>query len=79
MKKDGRYDVSSLPEAQCESDSNEQALKNQLSIKPPKQMDDFAVRAYEWTGEYRQINVDKSDFSFAAAAQAPFLRVPDKK
>jgi cell filamentation protein len=28
---------------------------------------------YEWAGEYRQVNLSKGDFSFAAAAQIPQL------
>jgi len=28
---------------------------------------------YEWAGEYRQVNVSKGDFLFAAAAQVPHL------
>lgn len=28
---------------------------------------------YEWAGEYRQVNVSKGDFPFAAAKQIPFL------
>ena len=33
MKKDGRYDVSGLPEARFEPGSNEQVLKNRLNVK----------------------------------------------
>ena len=107
MKKDGRYDVSGLPEAQFEPGSNEQVLKNRLGIKSPKEMDDVEARAlettmaglvgqyyekhrfiaadvrsihkrwlgeiYEWAGEYRQVNVSKGDFPFAAAARVPAL------
>lgn len=47
MKKDGRYDVSGLPEAQFEPGSNEQVLKNRLGITSPKQMDDAETRALE--------------------------------
>ncbi len=28
---------------------------------------------YEWAGDYRQVNVSKGDFTFAAAARAPAL------
>lgn len=28
---------------------------------------------YEWAGEYRQVNLSKGDFSFAASAQIPLL------
>jgi len=47
LKKDGRYDVSGLPEAQFEPGSNEQVLKNRLGIKSPKEMDDAEARALE--------------------------------
>ena len=47
MKKDGRYDVSGLPEAKFEPGSNEQVLKNRLGIKSPKDMDDAEARALE--------------------------------
>lgn len=107
MKKDGRYDVSGLPEAQFEPGSNEQVLKNRLGIKSPKEMDDAEARAleramvrlvgkynerhrftatdireiheswlgeiYEWAGEYRQVNVSKGEFPFAAANRVPSL------
>lgn len=107
MKKDGRYDVSGLAEAQFEPGSNKQVLKNRLCIKSPKEMDDAEAHAlertmdglvgqyderyrftaadiraihkswlgeiYEWAGEYRQVNVSKGDFPFAAAARVPSL------
>ncbi len=107
MKKDGRYDVSGLTEAQFEPGSDEQVLKNQLGIKSSKEMDDAEASAlertmaglvgqyneklrftaadiraihkswlgeiYEWAGEYRQVNVSKGDFPFAAAARVPAL------
>ena len=107
MKKDGRYDVSGLTEAQFEPGSHDQVLKNRLSIKSPKEMDDAEARAleramvalvgkyserhrftatdiceihkrwlgeiYEWAGEYRQVNVSKGDFPFAAAARVASL------
>ena len=107
MKKNGRYDVSALPEAQFEPGSNEQVLKNQLGIRSPREMDDAEARAleramvglvghyreghrftaadiraihkswlgeiYEWAGEYRQVNVSKGDFPFAAATRVPSL------
>ncbi len=47
MKKDGRYDVSGLTEAQFEPGSNEQVLKNRLGVKSPKEMDDAEARALE--------------------------------
>lgn len=107
MRKDGRYDISGLPEAQFEPGSNEQVLKNRLGIISPKEMDDAEARAletamvglvgkydekhrftaadireihrrwlgeiYEWAGEYRQVNVSKGEFPFAAAARVPDL------
>lgn len=107
MKKDGRYDISGLPEAQFEPGSNEQVLKNRLGITSPKEMDDAEARAleramvrlvgmygerhrftavdicelhkvwlgeiYEWAGRYRQVNISKDEFPFAAAAQVPPL------
>ena len=47
MKKDGRYDVSSLVEAQFEPGSHEQVLKNRLGIKSSKEMGDTEARALE--------------------------------
>ncbi len=47
MKKDGKYDVSGLPEAKFEPGSDEQVLKNRLGIKSPKEMDDAEARALE--------------------------------
>ena len=109
MKKDGRYAVSSLAEAQFEPGLHEQVLKNRLGIKSSKEMDDAEARAlektmlelvgkydaehrltatdiremhtrwlgeiYEWAGEYRQVNVSKGEFPFAAAARVPDLMV----
>lgn len=105
MKKDGRYDVSGLPETQFEPGSNDLVLKNRLGIKSPKEIDDVETRAleramvefvgsydemhrftaadirdmhrrwlggiYEWAGDYRQVNVSKGEFPFAAAARSP--------
>jgi len=34
---------------------------------------------YEWAGEYRQVNVSKGDFHFAAAAQVPKLMAEFEK
>ena len=107
MKKDGRYDVSGLPEARFEPGSNEQVLKNRLNVKSSKEMDNVEASAlertmaglvgqynekhrftaadiraihkswlgeiYEWAGEYRQVNVSKGNFPFAAASQVPPL------
>lgn len=47
MKKDGRYDVSSLVETQFEPGSHEQVLKNRLGIKSSKEMDTVEVHALE--------------------------------
>ncbi len=109
MKKDDRYDVSGLTEAQFEPGSNDQVLKNRLGITSPQAMDDAEARAleqavlelvgnydeahrftaadickihkswlgaiYEWAGAYRQVNISKGDFPFAAAARVPALMV----
>ena len=109
MKKDGRYDVSDLTEAQFEPGSNEPVLKNRLGIKSLHEIDVAEARAldsamskfigsydeshrftvadlfalhkdwlgeiYEWAGEYRQVNISKDGFPFAAAAQVPRLMV----
>jgi len=45
VKKDGRYDVSKLAEAQFETGSGEQVLMNRLGIKSPQEMDDTETRA----------------------------------
>lgn len=113
MKKDGRYDVSGLTEAQFESGSDEQVLKNRLGITSPQAMDDAEARAlekavldlignyderhrftaadirllhkrwlgeiYAWAGEYRQVNISKGDFPFAAAARVSALMVEFEK
>ena len=47
MKKDDRYNVSGLPEAQFEPGSNEQVLKNRLGITSPQAMDNAEARALE--------------------------------
>jgi cell filamentation protein len=47
LKKDGRYDVSDLTEAQFESGSNELVLKNRLGIKSPHEMDAAEARALD--------------------------------
>jgi fido (protein-threonine AMPylation protein) len=49
LKKDGRYDVAGLTEAQFEPGSNEQVLKNRLGIKSPSEMDNAEARALERT------------------------------
>lgn len=113
MKKDDRYDVSGLTEAQFEPGSNEQVLKNRLGIASPQAMDDAEARAleqallalignyderhrftaadickihknwlgeiYEWAGAYRQVNISKGDFPFAAAARVPALMAEFEK
>ena len=70
MKKDDRYDVSELAEAQFEPGSNEQVLRNRLGIKSPKEMDDVETRALEKTivellgkydAEYRFTTADICD------------------
>jgi cell filamentation protein len=107
LKKDGRYDVSDLTEAQFEPGSNDLVLKNRLGIKSPQEMDVAEARAlersmnsfigsygeshrfmvadllalhkdwlgeiYDWAGKYRQVNISKDGFPFAAAAQVPRL------
>lgn len=107
MTPDNRYDVSGLPEAQFESGSGDQVLRNRLGITSKLAMDDAEARAlqratdrfigtfdanhrftaadvceihrgwlgeiYEWAGRYRQVNVSKGEFPFAAAAQIPAL------
>jgi cell filamentation protein len=107
LKKDGRYDVSDLAEAQFEPGSGEQVLKNRLGINSKQDMDEAEAEAleramdqlvrrfdeahrftaadicechriwlgqiYEWAGRYRQVNVSKDDFPFAAAARVPAL------
>jgi cell filamentation protein len=107
LKKDARYDVSGLAEAQFEPGSDERVLRNRLGIKSPMEMDVVETRAletamvefvgefdekhrfiaadireihrrwlggiYEWAGEYRQVNVSKGEFPFAAAARVPDL------
>jgi cell filamentation protein len=104
---DDRYDVSELPEAQFESGSNGQVLKNRLGITSKQNMDSVEASAleqamnvlvrtygethrftaadlchchriwlgdiYEWAGHYRQVNVSKDGFPFAAAMQVPAL------
>ena len=96
-----RYDASGV-QAEFEPGSNEQVLKNRLSIKSRKAMDDAEATAlgrtvdalvrtfdqehrftaadicgfhkvwlgeiYEWAGQYRQVNVSKDGFFFAAAS-----------
>lgn len=113
MKKDDRYDVSGLTEAQFEPGSNDQVLKNRLGITSPQVMDDAEARAlerallelvgdyderhrftaadickihkdwlgeiYEWAGAYRQVNISKGDFPFAAAARVPALMAEFEK
>jgi len=107
VKKDARYDVSGLVEAQFEPGSDERVLRNRLGVKSPMEMDVAEARAleaamvgfvgefdekhrfiaadireihrrwlggiYEWAGEYRQVNVSKGEFPFAAAARVPDL------
>ena len=113
MKKDDRYDVSGLSEAQFEPGSNDQVLKNRLGITSPEVMDEAELRAlekvlldlvrkyderhrftaadickihknwlgeiYEWAGTYRQVNISKGDFPFAAASRVPALMAEFEK
>ena len=103
----GRYDTSSLPEAQFEPGSRGRVLKNKLGIKSKREMDETETVAlktatnkllgmydaghcftaddirtmhkiwlgdiYEWAGEYRQVNISKGDFHFAASKHIPKL------
>lgn len=45
MAKDDRYDISSLPEAQFETGSGSQVLRNRLGITSQQEMDDAEARA----------------------------------
>lgn len=59
MKKDGRYDVSGLLEAQFESGSNDLVLRNRLGIKSPREMDNTEAHALErgmvgFVGKYNE-------------------------
>jgi cell filamentation protein len=47
LKKDGRYDVSDLKEAQYEPGTNELVLKNRLGIKSSQEMDVAEARALD--------------------------------
>lgn len=47
LKKDGRYDVTGLPEAQFEPGSDGQVLKNRLGIVSKPDMDEAEARALE--------------------------------
>lgn len=47
MAEDDRYDISAFPEAQFESGSNGQVLKNRLGITSQQEMDDTEARALE--------------------------------
>lgn len=47
MTADDRYDVSGLPEAQCEPGSNRLVLKNLLGIMSKQDMDEAEARALE--------------------------------
>jgi len=107
MKKSGRYNTSSLPEAQFEPGARGRVLMNLLGIKRRGEMNEVESVAlktaidkilnmydenhrftaadiktmhkvwlgeiYEWAGEYRQVNLSKEDFPFAAAKQIPKL------
>ena len=107
MKKGGRYDVSTLPEAQFELGSGGRVLKNLLGIKQKREMDQVEARElrraleeliqiydqqhrfteadirkihkiwlapiYAWAGQYRNVNLAKGEFPFAAAREVPRL------
>ena len=47
MKKDGRYDISGLTEAQFEPGSSDLVLKNRLGITSPQEMDVAEARALD--------------------------------
>ena len=65
MKKDDRYDVSSLTAAQFEPGSNKQVYR--------------LGEIYEWTGAYRQVNISMGDLPFSAAARVPALMAEFEK
>lgn len=107
MKKEGRYNISGLIEAQFETGSRGRVLKNKFGIKSKREMDKIEAREqiraleelsgiynrdhrftasdvcrihkiwlapiYEWAGQYRQVNITKGNFMFAAARQVPWL------
>ena len=107
MKKGGRYDVSTLPEAQFELGSGGRVLKNLLGIKQKREMDQVEARElrraleeliqiydqqhrfteadirkihkiwlapiYAWAGQYRNVNLAKGEFPFAAAREVARL------
>ncbi len=107
LKTSKRYDISHLVEAQFEPDSRGRVLKNLLSIKNKREMDQAEAREhlraleqligiydknhrfnatdickiqgvwlgniYAWAGHYRQVNLSKGEFPFAAAKQIPRL------
>ena len=113
MKKNGRYDISGLAEAQFEPGSRGRVLKNLLGITRKREMDEveakehirameelaaiydknhrFTARdicmahkiwlggVYAWAGRYRQVNISKGGFLFAAASQVPQLMVAFEK
>jgi len=107
MKRDGRYAITDLEEAQYEPGSRGQVLKNLLGIKSKREMDRVEAREqlravdelvemygsthrftsndvrkihevwlgpiYPWAGRYRQVNLSKGKFPFAAAKHIPIL------
>jgi len=102
-----RYDVSHLPEGQCEPGSRGLVLKNLLGIKNRREIEALETERYirtldvcahryhehhrftsqdlremhyewlggiySWAGNYRQVNISKGNFPFAAAAHIPNL------
>ena len=113
MNPSGRYDTSTLPEAQFEPGSRGRVLKNRLGIKRKREMDEAESVAlktaidnlvdmydrdhlfsaedirtmhkiwlgdiYDWAGEYRQVNVSKDGFHFAASLHIPQLMAEFEK
>jgi cell filamentation protein len=107
MKKNGRYAIIGIEEAQYEPGSRERVLKNLLGIKRKREMDKIEafeqLRAvdelvemygpnrrftspdvckihrvwlgpiYPWAGRYRELNLSKGQFPFAAAKYIPML------
>jgi len=107
MKRNGRYSIKGLDEAEFEPGSGGRVLKNLLGIKSKREMDRVEAREqlravdelvemfgpnhrftskdvckihevwlrpiYSWAGRYRQVNLSKGRFPFAAAKHIPVL------
>jgi cell filamentation protein, protein adenylyltransferase len=103
----GKYNAEQIPEAQFEPGSRGRVLKNLLSIKHKREMNQVEARelrhavdeliqsfdqrhrfterdirrmhatwldkVYAWAGKYRNVNLVKGDFPFAAAREVPRL------